>query len=292
MSFLDHIRRCNAHDITQFRPWSIGTTHAGWIHRDFEPRLQARPDLFTAHYGGWRLSESLRDPAERTQVVEAWLRELQGEGLFQDWREERYPVTPDLKRPPLMDMERAAVPSFGIRAFGVHLTGYVRRADGLHIWVPRRAHDKPTYPGLLDNTVAGGQPTGLGLMENLVKECAEEAGIDESIARQSKPVGCITYCFQSGIELKPDVQYVFDLELPEGFAPTAVDGEVDSFELWPAARVMARVRDTFDFKYNCNLVLIDFFVRHGLIEADDPDYLAIVTGLHGALRGQPPIALV
>ena len=168
---------------------------------------------------------------------------------------------------------------FGVRAFGVHLTGYVRRADGLHVWVPRRARDKPTYPGMLDNTVAGGHPEGLGLLQNVVKECFEEASIPAGIARQAKAVGAITYCHQSGMELKPDVQYVFDLELPEGFACRSNDGEAESFELWPVADVMARVRDTFDFKYNCNLVLIDFFVRHGLIAADDPDYFAIVAGL-------------
>ena len=47
---------------------------------------------------------------------------------------------------------------------------------------------------------------------------------------------------------------------------------------------MERVRDTSEFKYNCNLVLIDFFVRHGLIEPDDPDYLAIVAGLRATLE--------
>lgn len=283
MSFLDHIRTCNAHDLGQFEPWHIGPTRVGWIHDDFAPRLAARPDLFERIAGGWRLSDRLADTAARTVAVEAWLRELRAEGLFSDWREERYPITPDLKRPPLMDMERAAVPSFGVRAYGVHLTGFVRRADGLHVWVPRRAYDKPTYPGMLDNTVAGGQPTGLGLMENVIKECAEEAGIPEAIARNAKAVGCITYCYQSGVQLKPDVQYVFDLELPEEFAPAVVDGEVDSFELWPVSRVMERVRDTRDFKYNCNLVLIDFFVRHGLIDADDPDFLAIVAGLRASL---------
>ena len=33
------------------------------------------------------------------------------------------------------------------------------------------------------------------------------------------------------------------------------------------------------FKFNCNLVLIDFFVRHGLIGPEDPDYVAICRGL-------------
>jgi hypothetical protein len=36
---------------------------------------------------------------------------------------------------------------------------------------------------------------------------------------------------------------------------------------------------TTAFKYNCNLVLIDFFVRHGLLSADDPQFMAIVSGL-------------
>ena len=71
----------------------------------------------------------------------------------------------------------------------------------------------------------------------------------------------------------------FDLELPEDFTPYANDGEVHSFELWPVRRVFETVRDSNEFKYNCNLVLIDFFVRHGLLSADDPQFVAIVSGL-------------
>jgi len=44
--------------------------------------------------------------------------------------------------------------------------------------------------------------------------------------------------------------------------------------------VFETVRDTTEFKYNCNLVLIDFFVRHGFMRADDPDFFAIMEGLH------------
>ena len=43
--------------------------------------------------------------------------------------------------------------------------------------------------------------------------------------------------------------------------------------------VFETVRDTTEFKYNCNLVLIDFFVRHGLLSADDPSLVDIVSGL-------------
>ena len=85
------------------------------------------------------------------------------------------------------------------------MTGYVKKRDGLHIWVPRRAYDKPTFPGELDNTVAGGQPAHIGIFENLIKECAEEASIPRALAEQAKAVGVVAYWNQSGRQLKPDV---------------------------------------------------------------------------------------
>ena len=33
------------------------------------------------------------------------------------------------------------------------------------------------------------------------------------------------------------------------------------------------------FKYNCNLAIIDFLVRHGFIAPEHPDYIAIANGL-------------
>ena len=42
---------------------------------------------------------------------------------------------------------------------------------------------------------------------------------------------------------------------------------------------MATVRDTCEFKDNCNLVLIDFFIRHGLIDEAHPGYVKMKQGL-------------
>ncbi len=286
MSFLDHIARCNNADMSQFEPWFVGSERAGFIHRDFAPVLAAKPDLFTYRRKTWHLDPALDMPTKRTAAMRAFLLELREQGRFKgQWREEAYPVTWEFARAPLFAMERAAVPWFGIRAYGPHMTGYVRRGDGLHIWVPRRAYDKPTFPGELDNTVAGGQPIGIGLHDNLIKECAEEAAIPLALAEQAKAVGIVAYWNQSGAQLKPDIMTCFDLELPEDFTPRANDGEVHAFELWPVRRVFETVRDTTAFKYNCNLVLIDFFVRHGLLSADDPDFFAIVEGLRAEKPG-------
>jgi hypothetical protein len=43
------------------------------------------------------------------------------------------------------------------------------------------------------------------------------------------------------------------------------------------------VRESDEFKLNCNLVIIDFLVRHGYIDQEAPDYLEIVQGLRSPL---------
>ena len=218
MSFLDHIARCNNADLSQFEPWFIGDRRAGYLHRDFAPVVAERPDLLVRRDGRWQLDPGLDTPERRTAAVRAFLLELRERGQFgRLWREEAYPIAWEFTDPPLMTMERAAVPWFGVRAFGPHMTGYVRRRDGLHIWVPRRSYEKPTFPGQLDNTVAGGQPAGIGLHENLIKECGEEASIPRALAEKAKAVSYVAYLNQSGPQLKPDLMVCFDLEMPEDF---------------------------------------------------------------------------
>jgi hypothetical protein len=150
------------------------------------------------------------------------------------------------------------------------------------MWIAKRSLDKAIAPGKLDHLVAGGQPAGLGLMENLIKECAEEASIPEDLARQSVACGVVSYRVENFQGLRRDRLFCFDLELPESFIPHPADGEVESFMLWPISQVMQTVLTTRDFKFNVALVIIDFLVRHGHITPDnEPDYLKIVKGLKG-----------
>jgi 8-oxo-dGTP pyrophosphatase MutT (NUDIX family) len=120
-------------------------------------------------------------------------------------------------------------------------------------------------------------------VDNLRKECAEEAGIPGALAERAVVVGAITYCRDSAGGLKPDVMYCYDLELPEDFEPVCTDGEVESFQRLPLAEVAALVRDTEAFKLNCNLTIIDFLIRHGFITPEEPDYLEIMAGLRSPL---------
>ena len=280
MSYLDHIRACNDFEPSDYRPFLVGDERAGFIRHALADRLTQWPEVFQVSNAEVRLDQRYDDFESRSRAIDAPLRALAADGVIEAWREELYPVTPDWHTPPLMQIERAACPAFGIRAYGVHMNGFVRNSDGLYMWVARRARDKATFPGMLDNMVAGGQPIGIGLRENMIKECAEEANIPETIARNVVPVSMISYTHAPPEGCKPDQMFCFDLELPESFVPAAADGEVEAFYLWPIEKVAETVRDSFDFKFNCNLAIIDFLVRYGVLTPDDePDYAAIVQGL-------------
>ena len=280
MSYLDRIKACNTHDLSHFRPFQVGGAHVGFVRDDMAAALKPYAEVFAVDERAVALSERLTTFEARTRAVERVLKDLAKRGFLKGWRDEAYAVTAAFGAPALFIMERAAVPLFGVRAYGVHMNGYVRKDSQYRMWIGRRARDKPTYPGLLDNTVAGGLPYGMTAYECLAKECEEEAGIPEELSRQAVPVGALTYCAETHDGLRPDVQFCFDLELPESFQPVCHDGEIEDFMLMPIAGVAALVRDTEQFKFNCNLVIIDFLVRHGLIGPDEPDYVAIVQGLH------------
>ncbi|GBR21680.1 thiamin pyrophosphokinase [Gluconobacter japonicus NBRC 3271] len=124
-------------------------------------------------------------------------------------------------------------------------------------------------PGKLDHLVAGGMSAGFDPHTTVIKEAKEEAGIPESLAGHAQPVSRLQYAMERPEGLRRDVLHCYDLILPRDFTPIAEDGEVESFHLLPLTDVFARVRDTDDFKFNVNLVLIDLFIRRGLFTPDE-----------------------
>ncbi|MDA0991799.1 MAG: DUF4743 domain-containing protein [Verrucomicrobia bacterium] len=281
MSFLDRIRECdNAGALDSYLPFCAGDVRVGWVHCDFAPLLGPFDGVFVVGDQMITLAPGLDDYAARTMAVDRALRALDKDGHFTEWRDEPYPVGTGFHHDPLFEMERTTVPRFGVPAYGVHIHGYVQNGADISLWIGRRADDKPTYPGKLDQMIAGGQPVGIGLLDNVIKEAKEEADVPPGLAATAKPVGAISYCHEAVDGLKPDVMFVYDLELPPDFVPRNTDGEMAGFSLLPAAEVMAITAETTDFKFNCAVANIDFFMRHGLLTPDNPDYVDIARGLH------------
>ncbi|MCC7167687.1 MAG: DUF4743 domain-containing protein [Rhodospirillales bacterium] len=280
MPYLDHIKACNRFDPARFRPLRIGSETVGWVKPDIALRLAAFVDVFQVDDDQVRLSDRLTDPDLRTKAVARVVEALVAGGVLPKLRNEMYPVMAAWGAPIRLRLDRAAVPLFGVLALGVHLNGYVGRGATMKVWIGRRSLDKAVAPGKLDHIVAGGQPDGLSLMENLIKECAEEADIPPALAARSVAAGAVGYCLENEQGLRNDLLFCYDLELPADFVPRNTDGEVESFELMPIDAVKKTLRETFDFKFNVPLVLLDFLIRHGqLLPDEEPDYLRLQAGL-------------
>lgn len=293
MGFMDHIITCNRRDLSRFRPFYAGDKHVGWVSHSFAADLISFPETVTVMPDAVAMAGHLRSPEERTQALGHVLTRLVADGRMARLRNEPFSVATSFGGEEVMRIDRSAVPLFGIRAFGVHMNGYVRTEDGLKLWIARRSPVKRVAPGKLDNIVAGGQPAGLSLRENLIKECKEEADIPRELAIQAVPVGAITYCMEDGDGLKSDGMFCYDLELPPDFVPRPNDDEVESFMLWPIAKAIETVRTSDEFKFNVNLVIIDFAIRHGLITPDDEShYLDLLLHLRGPVHPQAGHTLV
>lgn len=219
----------------------------------------------------------------RTDAVQSVMQDLRERGLITGWRDELYPMANGFYNDPMFLMERAAVPVLGGLEYGVHLNGLVRQADGTEaMWIGRRSSTKSKYPGMLDHMVAGGQPAGLSLMDNVIKECEEEAGIPEAVTRAGiQPVGAISYETYSRDRVSRAVLFCYDLYLPFDFFPKPVDGEVDDFVLWSLSQIEESFCPNYPdpIKPNCYPVIIDYLLRKGHVSPDVPGYLDVLREL-------------
>ncbi|CAI0629012.1 unnamed protein product [Linum tenue] len=330
--FFEKIKFCNRGSEMRFEfvPFVIQENTVGYIHNRFVEHLKRFEEVFVikdssshgAQFGYCvTLHDKLGTPEERTAAVGEVIKCLveEQEDLIPGIRNELYPVTSSFGGRVYFSLERAAAPYFGIKAYGIHMNGFVESGDEKLLWVAKRSLVKPTYPGMLDHLVAGGlvcdylfrsasllihsldqsksyyphyvaesvhkfswwqfQPHGISCQENVVKECEEEAGIPQSISVKALPVGAVSYVDIDGDRFKRDVLFCYDLKLPESFVPKNQDGEVEGFNLMPVGSVANIVRRTHFYKPNCSLVVIDFLFRHGYIYPESLGYLDLLQSL-------------
>lgn len=227
------------------------------------------------------------DTAQRPlfeQQIAAFFCDYFSKHQLSGWRDELYAVAESFAHPTLFLLERAALSFLGLTGYGVHINGYVKNQNGLSMWVAKRAANKPTAAGKLDQIAAGGQPYNLSLQENVIKECYEEAKIPQYLAEKARPASAISYFYDLPIGLRPDVIFNYDLLLPSDFIPHVNDNEVESFACYPIEELLDKIANSQQFKFNSAVVVIDFAMRHGIITPDHPEYLELQQGMHRRRR--------
>ncbi|WVW81517.1 hypothetical protein I302_103511 [Kwoniella bestiolae CBS 10118] len=251
------------------------------------------------------------------KVVRGWKEEGKFPGPLAGWRNELYTiyaspnssglyasshstsqpvmVGPGTFKNVAFHLERAACALFGLATFGVHMTAYEGEGHAMKVWVPRRSKTKATWPGRLDNSVAGGITAGSTPIETMIKECDEEASLPEEFVRERvKNCGVATYFYvtDDGF-LQPEVEYIYDLPLPsqdsaEYIKPKPHDDEVESFALLTIPELIEALHSG-DMKPNCGLIYVDFLIRHGLITPEnEPNFLEISWRMRRSLQVTMP----
>lgn len=279
MALYDHIEACNAHSYDGRVPFRVGGIQAGWVAEGLADRMTRWNHYFNVTDHGVTIVDSLKDVEERSKALAEAGAALVVQRALPRNQKELCPVMERFGSEVKLRIDRAWLESFGVTSYGVHVNGYVEGKKGPELWVGVRSKNRDVAPGKLDNIAAGMLPVGLTPAENVIKETAEEASVPEDLAKTAKSVGAITYMQETENGIRRDMLFVYDLKLPKDFEPVNNDGEMSGFVKWPAQQVLRVVEETDEFKYNVNLVIIDFAIRHGLLTPEHPDYIKLIRGL-------------
>jgi 8-oxo-dGTP pyrophosphatase MutT (NUDIX family) len=273
-------------------PFLLDGRRAGSIDAAARVALAAWPQWFREEAGGaWALHA---EPAQRDVVFAEVNAALRAQGLVRAWRDEPFALWNEDGAVAAV-IERASSRFWGAQTLGAHINGYVAGADGrpADLWIARRARNKPTDPGRLDNLVGSGVPHGQTPRQAVCREAWEEAGL-----RSKELHGLVT---GRVIELACDIPegwqhewlFVYDLALPPGRVPQNQDGEVAEHQLLPIADALQRAADG-EMTTDAALATLDFALRHQLLPADEagqlaPRFEALLVDPSRAVRFDPPI---
>ena len=237
------------------RAGSVACCHLAALAR-WPEALLCQPDRLTLLLPG----------AERQAFFDQANRWLHHQGLVVGWRDETYPVPAQPGGALLATIERAAARYWGTLTFGAHCNGYLADESGRpsHLWIARRAFNKPTDPGLLDNLVGGGVPHGQSPVQAVLREGWEEAGLRPAQMHRLAAGRRLVLARDVPEGFQHEEVSVFDLQLPAGLTPQNQDGELHSLALLPVAQALAHAA-AGDMTVHAALARLDFALRHRLL---------------------------
>lgn len=265
-SLLHPLRAAREFEPRRYLSMALDGRTIGWILRDEAGRLRRWPAVFEV----WEGNVSLKPTGESAlsaafaQVAQT----LADEGVIRGWRDETYAIRAGGSATVLFHLERAAMRFFGLTSSAAHLNGFFLQNEKPTIWIARRSATKSIDPGMLDNLVAGGVPSGEGPWQTLLRECGEEAGIPAELARAARAAGVLHLCRDIAEGLHSEILHVHDLALPADFAPRNTDGEVSEFHSLDARGLLERI-ERGEMTVAAALVTLDFVLRQGVMRDDD-----------------------
>ncbi len=250
-------------------PFHVAGVQVGSVARAHLPALRGWPQWLRVEAEAVTLTAAPDEREAALAEVHAALRAL---GHIRAWRDEPFPLFDPHTGAMLATMERAAARFWGSLTLGAHANGYVADAQGrpTHLWIAQRAFDKATDPGLYDNLIGGGVPTGQTPLQALQREGWEEAGLNaaQMATVQATAVLRLHRDVPEGRQLED--LHAYDLALPPGLQPQNQDGEVADFHRLPVDEALALAAGTSPLgrmTLDAALVTLAFGHHRGLLPA-------------------------
>jgi 8-oxo-dGTP pyrophosphatase MutT (NUDIX family) len=234
-----------------FQPWFL-QGHAQPLGMMAVPRAETLAKHLPADLplrsgpGGWVWHAQDCSAQDRSRVLQHIALVLKEQGQITGWRDEAHACWGHLQgdwpyaKPELFRLERAAFRHWGLRSHAAHAHGFT--TDG-RMWCARRAMNKATDPGLLDNLAAGGLPAGESPLMCAAREVGEEAGLtrlpsdflphmQEVLTERVVPEGWHS-----------ERLFVYTLLLETDVQPVNQDGEVSEFMCLSLPEVVQRIKN-------------------------------------------------
>ena len=266
----------------RYTPFVFRECTVGYVAHVLLNRLDRHTNVFSLTRDRVELIDHGLSYVERSRMLDETVFEIYEEDRsgFGMWCPETTPVVSQFGAEPVFDLQRAAVGFFGVLTSGVHLNVFSFHEGMPRLRIARRAAHIASYPGALDQAVAGFLPVGQDPWPKLIEEAAEEAWLTPDIVAAAIPVGSIEFAMDRQPGLQRGAVYAFDLEIESGLRLDNRDDEVECFiELTYKETVQAVVKQ--QFKFDSSLVALDFLLRHGAIDCRDPNFLGFRAILSG-----------
>jgi 8-oxo-dGTP pyrophosphatase MutT (NUDIX family) len=255
----------------RYRPWRVDGETLGWIDDARARRLARFNDVFEIGDEHVAFVPSLDSTGARTRAMAGVARVLRADGELPAWRDELYAVAPRFDAPMAFALERGAARWFGVRTYAAHVNGHVVGDGAPRLWFARRSPTKAIDPGMLDNLVGGGITAGTSVLDTVVREAREEAGIPAPVSQRATAHGSVHVRRALPDGLQDETVFIHDLALAPDFTPANQDGEVAGHrlvDLATAARLIAATEGPDFVTVDASAVVLDFLLRHGAFAPD------------------------
>ena len=156
-------------------------------------------------------------------------------------------------------IKRNLLSLFGLPSYGVHCNVWTKHKDKFVIYFAKRAEKLKNFPSYIDNTVAGGQPTNLSILENLKKEAYEEAGICGKHLKKVQRGNTVSYFHNNNDNFISAVIFNYHLQKVDGLELKNIDGEVESFFSLTLENIY-KLLEKNQLKPNCIIPILDFIL--------------------------------